>query len=310
MGEYASGFTISGRMKSDPELVFWRKQLSLWNDTCNDAKKVSWTGLHLPAFPGIQRLHDVQQKADTADILTPNQSRREMDRVQQLKKRGRAAGLWVAALTHVLRQVWMTRLKNGDSEQRRTYKQVVALKNWRKLLKPGLCRTRAMLARLENLTRYRIYTQTKVLLCTVDSSERMVREMEDGTRNAAQDVGSAAASSMSNTSLNVDTAIMDEAACVLETAVPVILALGVNNLTLIGDQHQLRPFSQVREDGGGSNHCRSLMERALEAGAAHHFLEVQYRMHPTICEVCLRRSLAVSRYTCHPIYRYGRVILR
>ncbi|CAM9890696.1 unnamed protein product, partial [Sphacelaria rigidula] len=236
LGEYASGFTISGRMKSDPELVFWRKQL-------------------------------------------------EMDRVQQLKKRGRAAGLWVAALTHVLRQVWMTRLKNGDSEQRRTYKQVVALKNWRKLLKPGLCRTRAMLARLENLTRYRIYTQTKVLLCTVDSSERMVREMEDGTRNAAQDVGSAAASSMSNTSLNVDTAIMDEAACVLETAVPVILALGVNNLTLIGDQHQLRPFSQVREDGGGSNHCRSLMERALEAGAAHHFLEVQYRMHPTICEV-------------------------
>lgn len=74
---------------------------------------------------------------------------------------------------------------------------------------------------------------------------------------------------------------MDEVACVLETAVPVFLALGIHNLTLIRDQYQLQPFSEVRDAGGGSNHSRFLMERAVDAGAPSQFLEVQSDMRGT-----------------------------
>lgn len=72
----------------------------------------------------------------------------------------------------------------------------------------------------------------------------------------------------------------------LETAVPVLLALRVKNLTLVGDHHQLQPFSRVREQDVGHNHTRSLMERAINAGAPHQFLGTQYRMHPKLCQAC------------------------
>lgn len=280
LGEFTREFTIEGRMRNDPELVFWRRQVESWSKAYSNAMAVSWTKLHLASFPGIQKLRDVHNSGGAACT-----SSSRVDQAETEKKRKRAAGLWIVALTHVLHEVYMIRLKNGTKEQRLTYKQACAFQKWRPLLKSGLSRAAAILARLEILTRYRIYAQTRVLLCTVDSSERMVREMEEGMFAARRAVGSAAALSRSKERLKVDTAIMDEAACVLETAVPVILALGVNNLTLIGDQHQLQPFSQVRADGGNSNHSRSLMERAIDAGAASHFLEVQYRMHPAICEV-------------------------
>lgn len=57
--------------------------------------------------------------------------------------------------------------------------------------------------------------------------------MEEGTIEAAKAVGSIADNASSYT-LTLDTAIMDEAACVLETAIPVVLALGINNLVLVG----------------------------------------------------------------------------
>lgn len=57
--------------------------------------------------------------------------------------------------------------------------------------------------------------------------------MEEGTIDAARAVGGIAESS-SSYSLTLDTAIMDEAACVLETAIPVVLALGIKNLLLVG----------------------------------------------------------------------------
>lgn len=201
----------------------------------------------------------------------------------------------------------MSRLENGNEQQRRTWKQLKALKKWKDLLKIGLERARAVLGRLERLTRYRIYTKTKVLLCTVDSTERMVREMEEGTLAAALALGSSSSWTISTPSI-IDTAIMDEAACVLETAVPVILGLGINNLTLIGDQNQLQPFSQVRDDGGCRNHSRSLMERAIDAGMPTQFLDIQYRMHPLICTVrrvvimCLRYKMYHRTTLCLGCY--------
>lgn len=61
----------------------------------------------------------------------------------------------------------------------------------------------------------------------------MLRTMEEGTIEAASAVGSVADSAPFY-SLKLDTAIMDEAACVLETAIPVVLALGIQNLLLVG----------------------------------------------------------------------------
>lgn len=159
---------------------------------------------------------------------------------------------------------------------------------WNTLLLAGYQRATRVLHRLEALTRYRIYTQTRVLICTVDSTERMLRSMEEGTSAAATAAG--VSSVCAPEQILLDIVIMDEAACVLETAVPVILNLGASNLTLVGDQHQLQPFSLVQDDDGATNHTRSLMERALKAGASSQFLSTQYRMHPRIS--------AVSRQTC------------
>lgn len=61
----------------------------------------------------------------------------------------------------------------------------------------------------------------------------MLRTMEEGTIDAASAVGSIAGSA-SSYRLTLDTAIMDEAACVMETAIPVVLALGIKNLLLVG----------------------------------------------------------------------------
>ena len=60
----------------------------------------------------------------------------------------------------------------------------------------------------------------------------MLRTMEEGTLDAAVAVGKAA--DFSSHRLTLDTAIMDEAACVLEPAIPVVLALGIKNITLVG----------------------------------------------------------------------------
>lgn len=61
----------------------------------------------------------------------------------------------------------------------------------------------------------------------------MVRTLEEGTRNAALAIGGIA-NSDSSYRLDLDTAIMDEAGCVLEPAIPVVLALGIKNLVLVG----------------------------------------------------------------------------
>ncbi|CAM9608453.1 unnamed protein product [Ectocarpus sp. 8 AP-2014] len=162
-------------------------------------------------------------------------------------------------------------------------RQLKALDKWVRFLSEGASRVASLLMRLEGLTRFRIFTETRVLICTVDSTERMVRTMEEGTLEAAIAIGHEL--DASSCRLTLDTTIMDEAACVLEAAVPVLLALGIKNLTLVGDHQQLQPFSQVRENGAGKHHSRSLMERALDSGRANQFLDLQYRMHPTLCQV-------------------------
>lgn len=281
LGQHAKEHTIDGRMRNDPELVIWRRLQRSWCTTSRKANEVSWSALHLQLFPVFQRFRDVELEGLQAKSV-PLGPYTEED-VRHMKSRGRAAGRWVMALKHVLKEVHSTLLKNGTPAQRQTFRQLTLLETLQRFLHDGRLRATAILSRLEILTRHRIFTTTRVLICTVDSTERMLRSMEEGTSNATAALGLEVASTPAR--LSLDTVIMDEAACVLETAIPVVLALGVKNLTLVGDHLQLQPFSHVREGAAGTKHTRSLMERALDSGAEKQLLRTQYRMHPRICQV-------------------------
>lgn len=282
LGPHAKDFTIEGRLRNDPELEAWRLYKKSWGKQLQAAKKVSWSTIYLSQFPGLKRLHRIETQGLTAGMTFP----KKRDKTTRLLKiRGRAAGRWVFVLKHVLRQVYEARLKNGTPAQKQTFRQQALLDVWKDFLFTGYSRAIGMLLRLERLIRYRIYTTTRVLLCTVHSTNSMLRSMKRGTTAAAQALGRAVKAAPVHPAL--DTVIVDEAGCVLETAIPMVLALGVKNLTLVGDHHQLQPFSHLT--GGkvkaGTNASRSLMERAIDAGAETEFLSTQYRMHPRICEV-------------------------
>lgn len=49
-------------------------------------------------------------------------------------------------------------------------------------------------------------------------------------------------------SVKLDTVIVDEAGCVLEPAIPVLLRWKPNNLILIGDHLQLPPYTGLSPD--------------------------------------------------------------
>lgn len=157
VGDYAKNFSIAGRMLHDPELVFWRNIVRAWSKAHANAKAVSWTALHLPAFPGIQRLRELQADGDAAC-----NEYGKFKAIQAREKAGRAAGRWIRVLSQVLRQVYMARLQHGTKIQRLTFKQLQALKKWKKVLKIGLLRAQEILARLEILTQFRILSKTQV----------------------------------------------------------------------------------------------------------------------------------------------------
>ena len=257
LGELAKQFTIDGRLQNDPELAFWRHLKASWAAALRLASPISWRKQHLlPNFPGVSRLR---------------------------RKRGRAASLWAFALESVLQANYDKRLKNGSRRQRQMFRQLAALNNVQSLLRAGHGFVAATLARLELLTRFRILAKTRVFVSTIDSSEGSLRRLKSDITDTAKALRLSPKIKLPR--LTIDTVILDEAGCVLETAIPVLLSLGTKNLTLVGDHHQLRPFSQVREGKAGTNHSRSLMERAIDSGLTPQFLDTQYRMHPVICDV-------------------------
>lgn len=58
---------MTGRMRNDPELVFWRGQDESWNNSKGATEAVSWEELHVACFPEIERLRNAQAEADKAD---------------------------------------------------------------------------------------------------------------------------------------------------------------------------------------------------------------------------------------------------
>ena len=87
------------------------------------------------------------------------------------------------------------------------------------------------------------------------------------------------------------TVIIDEAGATAETAMPLLLRLQPNNMILVGDHFQLPPSSgasSANMKGSASKADginRSLMERCIQNGRSYNMLDLQYRMHPTICSL-------------------------
>lgn len=292
LGDFAKQYTIDGRMQNDPELVFWRRVQPSWAAALRLASPISWRKQHLlRKFPGVLRLWRLK---DASFAVTGAGKK-----AQKLRERGRAASLWAFALETVLKTNYDKRLQNRSKGRRRMFRQLVALDSFQALLQAGYNFVTATLLRLELLTRFRMLTTTMVFISTIDSAESSLRRLR---RDITQTVKALQVSSKVNQpQITIDTVIMDEAGCVLETAILVLLSLGTKDLTLVGDHHQLRPFSQAREGGASRNHSRSLMERAINRGLTHQFLDTQYRMHPKICNVrlCIRNLVV----TLPPVVR-------
>lgn len=276
LGKFSRQFTIDGRLQNDQELVFWRNVQASWAAALRIALQFSWREKYLlPNFPGISRLKGLEEASFAATGAGK--------KAKALRKRGRAAGLWAFALESVIQANYNKRLENGNRSQRRTFRQLLAMKHYQALLQEGFAWVEATLRRLELLTRLRFLTTTMVFVSTIDSSEGSLRRLKVDITETSKALRLSPKVKLPPVTL--DTAIMDEAACVLETAVPVLLSLGIQNLTLVGDHNQLRPFSQVRESNACMHHSRSLMERAINSGFPKQFLDTQYRMHPKICDV-------------------------
>ena len=203
LGTHAKEFTIDGRLRNDPELVFWRGVHETWTRASAKAKAVSWDRLHLPSFPGIERLEEIAQEGVEASINSMKNLQ-----LEKKAKKGRAAGRWAFALKLILRVAYEKRLAKGTAAQRQTLKELRSLEKWQELVSRGRRRSRQIVSRLEDLTRYRLYTTTRVLICTVDSVERMLRNMEEGTTAAALAIGKDAYAG--TLQLQLDTVIMDE----------------------------------------------------------------------------------------------------
>ena len=142
-----------------------------------------------------------------------------------------------------------------------------------------------------------LMSRCRLILCTIASTSRLLREWEEFAPRAP---------------LDVHTVIVDECGCTPESSTALLLNLRPRNLVLLGDHNQLPPCSVINpRDLRNTGHNRSAMERcvlgsgpvsngesaaeeetktrAAESSLACHRLTEQYRMHPAICEVVSRQ---------------------
>jgi hypothetical protein len=119
-----------------------------------------------------------------------------------------------------------------------------------------------------------VLESSELILCTIASTVRLMREWEDADKEHNGALGS----------FEVHTAIIDECGCTPESSVALLLRLQPSNLVLVGDHRQLPPCSMVPpRELEGTGHDRSLLERCvLGSGQVHRLLE-QYRMPAQCC---------------------------
>ena len=163
-----------------------------------------------------------------------------------------------------------------------------------------------------------LMSRCRLILCTIASTSRLLREWEEFAPHAP---------------LDVHTVIVDECGCTPESSTALLLNLRPRNLVLLGDHNQLPPCSVIDpRELKNTGHDRSALERCvLGSGAgspsppmppngasaaeaetnrvaelsspACHRLTEQYRMHPTICEVVSRRFYEGTLTTAPEIAR-------
>jgi hypothetical protein len=86
--------------------------------------------------------------------------------------------------------------------------------------------------------------------------------------------------------IKIHTVFVDEAGCVTESCIPLLLLCNPVNIVLVGDHKQLPPFTKFRQDEVvATRYGRSAFERIADARNNLPLLTTQYRMHPTICNV-------------------------
>uniref|UniRef100_A0A6A7G2U3 Expressed protein n=1 Tax=Hirondellea gigas TaxID=1518452 RepID=A0A6A7G2U3_9CRUS len=113
-----------------------------------------------------------------------------------------------------------------------------------------------------------ILRNARVLLSTISSTGKMTAEL-------VQTLGA------SNSQIH--TALIDEAGCMEEISMAVILKLRPKNVILVGDHKQLPPLTLLQStESRLKKYDRSLMERCVDVSQSCHTLTIQYRMHRSI----------------------------
>ena len=74
-----------------------------------------------------------------------------------------------------------------QSKPKHIVKAEARISAWLKLARKGCSHISSCLARLNQLTEWRIYRTSRVLLCTVDSVARVVYGIEDASEGAEKD---------------------------------------------------------------------------------------------------------------------------
>ena len=234
--------TLTGHLNRDPEVLFWDRIgniLSRFLEKFDRIESQLWRDIRI-SYQGIAMLQS---------------------RGKKTVEGSNGAQLWFDALKKILPDIAM-KLRLSPAELK--FYNIVKrkLRGWKALVSN-------IATHVHSLRKTHILSQTRLYLCTIDSTSRMAKALAEH-----------------EVDLKLDTCIVDEAGCVLEVSIPILLRFCPNNLLLIGDHKQLQPFSSVQVDQHRvTNHTRSFLERAILCGVKAKTLTMQYRMHPSICSI-------------------------
>lgn len=116
-----------------------------------------------------------------------------------------------------------------------------------------------------------------------------------GARAVLSTIDSLGTLSMDNSKRIV--VIIDEAGTVPEFKIPLLIQKGAQAIVAIGDQNQLQPFTNARDDDMQDG----FFQRVARALGDVAMLSIQYRMHPEICEVVSNLFYGGRLTTCPAI---------
>ena len=122
-----------------------------------------------------------------------------------------------------------------------------------------------------SVAKAKILENIKIFISTIESSHRIYNSVNN----------------------SIDTIIVDEAGATSEMQLFPLFRLKPKNIILVGDHKQLSSFtysnnnkiSSVFDKKYNPNYIKSLLERMVVSNRTHHILQLQYRMHESICKL-------------------------